>query len=340
MEEEMKNELIDSGRQAIIKKTKEEAAQAAYRMKDRFNTIFARDKDSMPRVWTGKEDIKAITKDARTASLKLLSTLAAARLDSTAKSSKTDVIENALLHLMEAEAQAAELSPSSSGNFTNVTRSLTSVFSASDSGDNSPASVLASSSWPGVDAGSMMLSPSQCRNLWRLFKTETEYTISQALQAQELARKNNSWLPPKWAVIAMLVLGFNEMMAVVRNPFLAIFLLVFFFLAKALFVQLDIVGSFSHGFLPGMLTISTRLVPASMAAMRKLCEDVPAQIASGPQRIQSFIQSQAGAGKPEKTEKGEIAMQQFAQDSGSAQPNPNTAASDNLRQRNPYVAQE
>ncbi|KAB2637083.1 protein ROOT HAIR DEFECTIVE 3 2-like [Pyrus ussuriensis x Pyrus communis] len=32
-------------------------------------------------VWTGNEDIRTITKDARTASLKLLSTMAAIRLD-------------------------------------------------------------------------------------------------------------------------------------------------------------------------------------------------------------------------------------------------------------------
>lgn len=31
----------------------------------RFATLFSRDSDSMPRVWTGKEDIRAITKTAR-----------------------------------------------------------------------------------------------------------------------------------------------------------------------------------------------------------------------------------------------------------------------------------
>lgn len=31
----------------------------------RFSTLFSHDSDSMPRVWTGKEDIRAITKTAR-----------------------------------------------------------------------------------------------------------------------------------------------------------------------------------------------------------------------------------------------------------------------------------
>lgn len=34
---------------------------------DRFSMLFNNDSDSMPRVWTGKEDIRAITKTARTA---------------------------------------------------------------------------------------------------------------------------------------------------------------------------------------------------------------------------------------------------------------------------------
>lgn len=37
--------------------------QIAYR----FATLFSHDSDSMPRVWTGKEDIRAITKTARSA---------------------------------------------------------------------------------------------------------------------------------------------------------------------------------------------------------------------------------------------------------------------------------
>jgi hypothetical protein len=34
--------------------------------------LFSRDADSMPRVWTGKEDIKAITKTARSAVRQML----------------------------------------------------------------------------------------------------------------------------------------------------------------------------------------------------------------------------------------------------------------------------
>ncbi|MFS7975646.1 hypothetical protein Hanom_Chr10g00883031 [Helianthus anomalus] len=47
----------------------------------RFTSIFNHDSDQMPRVWSGKEDIRAITKTARLSCLQLLSVLAAIRLD-------------------------------------------------------------------------------------------------------------------------------------------------------------------------------------------------------------------------------------------------------------------
>ncbi|RWR72594.1 protein ROOT HAIR DEFECTIVE 3-like protein [Cinnamomum micranthum f. kanehirae] len=83
--------LSDYARNVVEMKAKEEAGRVLIRMKDRFSTLFSRDSDSMPRVWTGKEDIKAITKTARSASLKLLSVMAAIRLDD-----KADNIENKL----------------------------------------------------------------------------------------------------------------------------------------------------------------------------------------------------------------------------------------------------
>jgi hypothetical protein len=33
----------------------------------RFTTVFSHDKDSIPRVWSGKEDVRAIAKEARSA---------------------------------------------------------------------------------------------------------------------------------------------------------------------------------------------------------------------------------------------------------------------------------
>ncbi|KAL7000964.1 Cell wall protein rhd3, partial [Sarracenia purpurea var. burkii] len=85
MDEQTKGKMLasleDYARGVVESKTKEEAGRVLIRMKDRFATLFSQDSDSMPRVWTGKEDIRAITKMARSASLKLLSVMAAIRLD-------------------------------------------------------------------------------------------------------------------------------------------------------------------------------------------------------------------------------------------------------------------
>ncbi|PWZ05606.1 Protein ROOT HAIR DEFECTIVE 3 [Zea mays] len=58
----------------------------------------------------------------------------------------------------------------------------------------------------------------ECKNLWRQFKAKTEYTVAQAITAQEANKRNNNWLPPSWALIAMSILGFNEFMTLLRNP--------------------------------------------------------------------------------------------------------------------------
>ncbi|URD87703.1 GTP-binding protein that may be involved in cell development (By similarity) [Musa troglodytarum] len=56
-----------------------------------FSTVFSHDKNSMPRVWTGKEDVRKITEEARAVALKFLAAMAAIRLDD-----QPDKIENIL----------------------------------------------------------------------------------------------------------------------------------------------------------------------------------------------------------------------------------------------------
>ncbi|KAK4772079.1 hypothetical protein SAY86_013854 [Trapa natans] len=225
LDEQTKEKMIvhlrDYAKGIVEAKVKQEAGKVLSRMKDRFESLFSRDADSMPRVWTGKEDIRAITKTARSASLKLLSTMAAIRLDD-----ETDNIEKALsLALLELKS-----------NSTVTDRSLT-----------SPADPLASSTWKEVPPMKTVLTPVQCKNIWRQFKAETEYSVAQAMAAQEAARRSNNWLPPPWAMVAMVILGFNEFMTLLRNPLYLGVLFVGYLIFKAVWVQLDISGEFQHG---------------------------------------------------------------------------------------------
>ncbi|KAE8729366.1 hypothetical protein F3Y22_tig00003721pilonHSYRG00398 [Hibiscus syriacus] len=69
--EKMLSSLQDYVRGVVEAKARDEAGRVLIRMKDGFSTLFSHDSDSMPQVWTGKEDIRAITKTARSDSLKL-----------------------------------------------------------------------------------------------------------------------------------------------------------------------------------------------------------------------------------------------------------------------------
>ncbi|RZC00776.1 Protein ROOT HAIR DEFECTIVE 3-like 1 isoform B [Glycine soja] len=224
MDEETRQKIIlsleDYARGLVEGKAREEAGRVLIRMKDRFTMLFSHDSDSMPRVWTGKEDIRAITKTARSSSLKLLSVMAAIRLDD----DDTDNIEKVLAVAL------VDSSPNS-----NATRSMTMV------------DPLASSSWEQVSSSKTLITPVQCKSLWRQFKTETEYSVSQAISAQEANKRNNNWLPPPWAIVALVILGFNEFMTLLRNPLYLGVIFVGFLLIKALWVQLDVSGEFRNG---------------------------------------------------------------------------------------------
>ncbi|KAK4399503.1 protein ROOT HAIR defective [Sesamum angolense] len=155
--DKMLHDLKEYARKLVERKSREEAGKVLIRMKDRFSTVFNHDKDSMPRVWTGKEDIRAITKEACCESLKLLSAMAAVRLDD-----RPDAVENVLFSTLMDRTDTI----SSQSRDVGV------------SGDP-----LASSTWE-----------------------------------EEAYKRGNNWLPPPWAIMAMIILGFNEFMLLLRNP--------------------------------------------------------------------------------------------------------------------------
>ncbi|GKB09150.1 protein root hair defective 3, partial [Tanacetum coccineum] len=141
-------------RGVIEGKTRDEAERVLYHMKERFTSIFNYDDDSMPRVWTGKEEIRAITKIAYSSSLRLLSVLAAIRLDE-----DIDTIGDTLvLRLMSL--------------YDGISKSTT------------PDDPLASPTWKEVPATKTLITPVQCKSLWNQFRRETKDTIAQAVASQ------------------------------------------------------------------------------------------------------------------------------------------------------------
>ncbi|CAN8235202.1 unnamed protein product [Cochlearia groenlandica] len=285
MEEETRDKMVkslqDYSRGVIESKSKEEAGRVLMRMKERslyihskpfvtsnhktlnsgfvfvfrFGSLFSHDSDSMPRVWTGKEDLRAITKSARSASLKLLSVMAAIRLgDETDNIEKTLTV--ALLDLTKNETSKKSITTSDP---------------------------LASSTWDDVPSSRTLITPVQCKSIWRQFKTETEYTVTQAISAQEANKRGSNWLPPPWAIVALLVLGFNEFMTLLRNPLYVGVIFVAFLLLKALWTQLDIPGEFRNGALPGLISLSAKFVPTVMNLLKNLAAEGQAPATANPE---------------------------------------------------------
>ncbi|XP_028204177.1 protein ROOT HAIR DEFECTIVE 3 homolog 1-like [Glycine soja] len=253
--------LDDYAKGVIEAKAREEAGRVLIRMKDRFLTLFSHDSDSMPRIWTGKEDVRAITKSARSSCLKLLSVMAVIRLED--GDDIYDIEKTLIVALADSSSSSAK------------DKSMTAV------------KPLASSTWDQVPPSKTLITPVQCKSLWRQFKMETEYCVSQAISAQEANNRSSNWLPPPWAIVALIILGFNEFMTLLRNPLYLGVIFVGYLLIKALWAQLDITGEFRNGALPGIISLSSKFVPTIMNLIRKLAEEGQGHANNDPRRSPS-----------------------------------------------------
>uniref|UniRef100_A0A0E0RA61 GB1/RHD3-type G domain-containing protein n=1 Tax=Oryza rufipogon TaxID=4529 RepID=A0A0E0RA61_ORYRU len=229
-------ELREHARSIVEEKAREEAGNVLMRMKERFSTVLSRDKDSMPRTWKGNEDIRAITREARLAALRLMSVMAAVRLDD-----KPDKIDRALTTAL---LDGGPLSQKRSIEFTS--------------------DPLASSTWEEVSEKNTLITPVQGKSIWRQFNAETEYAVAQAISMQEAHRRSNNWLPPAWTVLLLAILGYNEFIFLLRNPLYLLGLFVAFVVSYAAWLQYDITAYFRHGTLSGLLTITSGFLPTIM----------------------------------------------------------------------------
>lgn len=68
-----------------------------------------------------------------------------------------------------------------------------------------------------ICSGMMCLLLDAIIKFWvHIFCMITLLLYNSAFHIQEAAKRTNSWLPPPWAIAALLILGFNEFMTVLR----------------------------------------------------------------------------------------------------------------------------
>lgn len=207
----------------------------------------------MLRSWGPRADIPAVNQKAREAAAQLLAQLAILRLDSKQENG-CSVVDTAVME------QASDKASSSSQD------------TAASSGAGFD--LVAASDWPDLPAEVVLLSPAQCRTLWRQFSSDSIYAVRQAQATQEANRLATNRWPPFWAIAAMVLLGFDEFVAVLYNPLWLLLGLVLFLFAKTVYQELDVDTEMQRGLLPGAMALSAKFVPVVQRVSQRTVEAV------------------------------------------------------------------
>ncbi|KAM1430319.1 hypothetical protein ACFX2I_046398 [Malus domestica] len=179
--------LEEHARHEVKAKAIEEAEGVLIHMRESFSEHFRHDSDTIPRVWNGWEDIRAITKTSRSAALEVLSVLAVSRLDG------DDAGKNVLNTLSRALLGSTNV-PARDGNVTTF-------------------DPLASNTWEEVESSKTLLMPFQCKNLWGQFLADAEIIVSKAV-AEQQANKRLRLYP--WLIAGVIFLGFSAIKKFLR----------------------------------------------------------------------------------------------------------------------------
>lgn len=248
-------QLAAAARRQLLVHAREAANTALSRIKDRFSEVFQRDEQGMPRTWQPSVDIATVTAAARRAAAQLLAQLCFVHSSGcgAAAAAAAAAGEAAVLQLAEDVGGAGGAAAGGSGRLAR----------SSSGGDAGSFDLQSAAQWPaGISEEDVLLSPAQVRSIWRQFMSDSTFAVQQALATQEANRAAQNRLPPLWAIVAMVVLGFNEFMAVLYNPLWLIFLLLLFLFGKTVYQEMDVEREMQRGLLPGAIALSSKFVPA------------------------------------------------------------------------------
>jgi len=259
-EAEVRGKMKAAARGRLLANAREAANTALPRMKDRFAEVFQKDEQGMPRSWTPSVDIAAVANEAKRESARLLSMLCVVRLGATAGATGPDEVERAILRLAEGSSVAAAKAPAAADQF----------------------DIVSAAEWPSVAKEDVLLPPSQARTVWRQFSSDTALSIQQAKATQEANRLAQNRLPPLWAMAAMVILGFNEFVAVLRNPLWLVLLIIVFAFARTVYQELDVEGEMQRGLLPGAMALSAKFVPTLKTVTQRTIESGKALLEGPP----------------------------------------------------------
>jgi hypothetical protein len=243
-------------------KVRDAAAQVGPRLKARFGDAFAKDPSTgLPRAWSPRDDVDAAAAGALREALDLLAVLAIMRLDAAADTPAQAAARALRSLLPHGASQDAPLAPATPDGT-----------AACDSGGGLHPS-LTGTAWDGVAAHWELLSPTACVAAWRALSTDTAYLVLQARTTQEAAKRAAGGAPPLWAIVAMLILGFDEIMWLLRSPVTLLLLGTLLLFGRAVYAQMDVDSTINAlGLVPSLAVLASRLVPSALAVLHKLIE--------------------------------------------------------------------
>ena len=265
-------------------------------MRQSFSAYFNKTKEGIPRVWTSSDDVGRIARLARLNAVNVLANICINRIgadmprlkavamtqfqtDEAKQFSKEErmkiaKVEKTLRTLVpgvmnktreEEEKKQEEEYPLSGGLKTK----------------NPEEEMIAQPPFPSewslklcdTKASDVMLSPSECRQHYRRFESETTHFVAQALHAQQNAKKDGLFGgAPVWMIFALFVLGWNEIVYFLTHPFRLMFFVFLGLYARAILRQINAKEAFTLGVVPGCAFLVAKGVPAAISIFQKLIE--------------------------------------------------------------------
>eukprot|EP00227_Mantoniella_beaufortii_P017470 CAMPEP_0197578866 /NCGR_PEP_ID=MMETSP1326-20131121/2974_1 /TAXON_ID=1155430 /ORGANISM="Genus nov. species nov., Strain RCC2288" /LENGTH=959 /DNA_ID=CAMNT_0043142149 /DNA_START=252 /DNA_END=3131 /DNA_ORIENTATION=+ len=306
-------------REVVESKARDSAVGALAAMKTAFARVFSKDSKGLPRTWKVSDDVAAINRRAQREALRVLGLLTVMRLKgkeggsggggggaeeedddewTEAAAASQEAIDAALATFVPeppptaaeggAESEAGAEGVEGAANTTNTTATpakpsapktpAKTPFKAAAGG---PIVVEFPTEWEGESDAAVMISPAECRSVWRQFEADTAYAVSQALAAREAVSRGGQPSAPLWMIGALVVTGFDEVMWLLRNPITLLFLIALGLFLRALYKNLDVETALAMGVVPGLMFLATKVLPTAILILKRLADEGAGAAAMG-----------------------------------------------------------
>ena len=264
-------------------------------MRQSFSAYFNKTKEGIPRVWTSSDDVGRIARLARLNAVNVLANICINRIGADMPRLK------AVAMTQFQTDEAKQFSKEERMKIAKVEKTLRTLVpgvmnKTGEEGEkqeeeyplsgglktkNPEEEMIAQPPFPSewslklcdTKASDAILSPSECRQHYRRFESETTHFVAQALHAQQNAKKDGLFGgAPVWMIFALFVLGWNEIVYFLTHPFRLMFFVFLGLYARAILRQINAKEAFKLGVVPGCAFLVAKGVPAAISIFQKLIE--------------------------------------------------------------------